>query len=79
VRDARRGLGEDVAIRAKLLALDLRFDALVGVEDLFAPQLDAVLTRGVEERVGDAALPVDERAVAIKGDDVEADNRRPSA
>ena len=70
VGDAGGGLGEDVAIEAVALALDHRLDLRVRAQHLVAAELDAVLARGAQERVGDAALPVDERSVAVEGDDV---------
>jgi hypothetical protein len=64
--DARRGLGEDFAIRAIALMFHLPLGGRVGVQDGVAGGRGILAGEGA----GDAALPVDERPVTIEGDDV---------
>ena len=72
VRDATCGVAEDLAIGAERRLLRRSARARVRAQHGVAIELEAVRAAPREERAGDAAFPVDQRAVAVEGDDVVA-------
>jgi hypothetical protein len=66
-RDAAGGFVQHVPIEV-VCRLDPRLFVRVGAEERFAVETRGLLPEGV----GDAGLPVDERSIAVEGDDVVA-------
>ena len=69
--DPHRSVGEYVAIAPVLRRLGRRPRVEQGSQHCGRVEADSICGRGVLECLGDTSLPVDERPVAVEGDDVE--------